>query len=274
MPKYSVSSMFFHEYTIEKIFDFVSEAGCSSIEFWFETPDFWINGLPVEKLNEIQEKHPSLLPITVHSPVLDLNPCSINPGISEISVKTTLNAIKIAEEVNAHVITVHPGRRTAKRTPGEMDIERLYRYLGRIEKSFSGCRTKIAIENMEPKINSILSTPDFAYELLKKEPWLYFTLDTAHAVRASEKDALQYIDLLHDRIQNVHVSGADESMTHILPHKDKRIEKILKYLKDFGYDGHLTLEIEDLNFKGNLGSYEKIKIISKEIKFLKYIFGE
>ena len=51
MGPISSSSMFFHEYRIPEIFMFAREAGLTGLEFWIETPDFWLNGLPEEEVN-------------------------------------------------------------------------------------------------------------------------------------------------------------------------------------------------------------------------------
>lgn len=274
MPKYSVSSMFFHEYEINKIFNYVSRAGCTSIEFWLETPNFWLNGLPVEKLLNVINHYKALTPITVHSPVLDLNPCSVNPDISEASINSAEKAVRMAEELNAQIITIHPGRRTAKRAPGIRDIERLNNYLERIRIAQEKRKIIVAIENMQPKINALLSTPDSVFELLEREKWLYFTFDIAHSIHNPQRDSFRYIDLLYDRIKNIHVSGINGNKTHTTPKGDKKVKELLLYLSDCGYNGHLTLEIEDLNFGSKLGPIEKVRILEDEINFIKEIFDK
>jgi len=119
------------EYTCSEIFDFTESAGCNAIEFWLETPDFWLHGLPVDALTKIIAEHPTLSPVNIHSPVMDLNPCSINPDVADISITHTVRAVEIAESLNASVITIHPGRRTAKRKVSEIDYERFNRYIER-----------------------------------------------------------------------------------------------------------------------------------------------
>ncbi|MDD4299860.1 MAG: sugar phosphate isomerase/epimerase [Methanomicrobium sp.] len=272
MPKYSVSSMFFHEYKIAGLFSYVSESGCSSIEFWLETPDFWLNGLPVGKLQKVMARHPLLNPVTVHAPVLDLNPCSVNPEIAEVSIRSAEKAILIAEELNAQVITIHPGRRTAKRKPGKRDYERLDRYLERVKIAAEKKNVKVAIENMHPKINGLMTDPKSVEELLEKEKWLYFTLDISHAMHNFRNDGFDYIDLLFEKIVNVHVSGTNEKQMHTLPSTDEKTKELLIYLSDCGYNGHLTLELEDLNFSARQDKADKIKILSHETDFLKKIF--
>ena len=117
MVSFSVSSMFFHEYTVNEIFSFVSQSGLNGIEFWLETPHFWLRDLPADEVIACRHAHPEISTFTVHSPILDLNPCSINPDVARVSVEHAVRSIAIAEQMGAHILTVHPGRRTAKRPP-------------------------------------------------------------------------------------------------------------------------------------------------------------
>lgn len=272
MPQYSVSSMYFHEYKISDIFDFASDAGCSSMEFWIETPDFWLNGLPADNLKEIIAQHKKIRQITVHSPVLDINPCSVNPDIAEVSIQSAERSIKIAEEINAPIITIHPGRRTAKRPPGERDKKRLCYYLQRVKNAQDKKKIKVAIENMQPKVNALLYSTETLKEILENETWLYFTFDIAHAIQNSKKEAIKFVDLFFEKIENIHVSGTEGKKTHTLPKNCDDANEVLNYLSDCGYNKHLTLEIEDLNFKSHLDSKEKITILNEQIEFMKNIF--
>ena len=52
-------------------------------------------------------------------------------------------------------------------------------------------------------------------DVLDSEPWLKFTLDTSHALAASEETVMQYIDLCADRLANVHISRAENGRLHL-----------------------------------------------------------
>ena len=129
MVSFSVSSMFFHEYTVNEIFSFVSRSGLNAMEFWLETPHFWLRDLPVDEVIVCRNQHPEISALTVHSPILDLNPCSINPDVAQVSVEHAVRSIAIAEQMGAHILTVHPGRRTAKRPPSSADFARFDHYV-------------------------------------------------------------------------------------------------------------------------------------------------
>ncbi|TAJ44827.1 sugar phosphate isomerase/epimerase family protein [Methanofollis fontis] len=268
MIRPGVSSMFFHEHPIDEIFSSVEEAGLSGIEFWVETPHFWLRGLPLADIDAAVREHPALSPISVHAPVLDLNPCSINPRVAMASVQYAVEAVDLAEAVGAAVLTVHPGRRTARRSPSAYDYERFEGYLSRLGEAAGGKGVRVAIENMEPRVNSLLCSPGAVREVLDEHSWLWFTLDVAHAMNASPQGVIRYIETCGDRCANVHLSAAMDGRMHLPVDGDRRIATIIRSLADAGYDGPLTLEIDDQAFSRPLSLEEKIGILRRQRVFI------
>jgi sugar phosphate isomerase/epimerase len=264
--------MFFHEFGVGEIFGFARDAGCTSIEFWLETPDFWLNGMDTDKLVYIAGNYPALLPLTMHAPVLDLNPCSINPFVAEASLRSNVLALKTAEKCKAEIITIHPGRRTAKRPAGKRDYKRFENYINIIKEESEHLKVKVCIENMEQKVNSLFYQPEMVHKLLNEEEWLCFTLDTAHALASGEERLNKFIDLNFDRIANIHLSTVNNSERHLPVSGDVSIAGFLEKISGLGYNGHITLEIEDLNFPDKLSAKEKTEIIRGEIKYVSSFF--
>ena len=130
MTAYGVSSMFFHEYTSDEIFSFVAKTGLDGIEYWLETPHFWLRDLPADEVIACRWAHPEIATLTVHTPVLDLNPCSINPDVAEISVAYAVRSLEMAQMLGAAVLTVHPAgerrnvRRARRISPGSTAMSR------------------------------------------------------------------------------------------------------------------------------------------------------
>jgi sugar phosphate isomerase/epimerase len=268
MVSFAVSSMFFHEYTSPEIFSYVSRAGLDGIEYWLETPHFWLRDLPVDEVAACRDRHPEIPTITVHAPILDLNPCSINPEVAEVSIGYAVRSIGIAEQMGAHILTLHPGRRTAKRPPGQADFARFERYLSALREVATRNSLKICMENMEPAVNSFLCTPERVRQLLDDEPWLFFTLDTSHALAKSDDEPLRYIELCHDRLANVHLSRKDGKIHHLPLDRNPVMAGIMGVLRDAGYNGPLTLEIDDLNFPRVLSAEEKIAVLARDRAFM------
>jgi sugar phosphate isomerase/epimerase len=260
--------MFFHEYTVNEIFSFVSRSGLNAMEFWLETPHFWLRGLPVDEVISCRDNHPGIATLTVHSPILDLNPCSINPEVADISVEYAVRSIAIAGQLGAHVLTVHPGRRTAKRPPSDADFVRFDHYVSVLRDAAKRNSLKIGMENMEPVVNSLLCTPERMRTLLDEEPWLFFTLDVAHAMAKSDMEVIRYIELCHDRLVNVHISRFDHGKAHFPLERQASMATVMESLKDHHYDGCLTLEIEDLNLGRTLSYNEKIALLAGDCTFM------
>ncbi len=269
MVRLAVSSMFFHEYPLGEIFDFIAEAGLDTLEFWVETPHFWLREQPVHELCACIDAHPGFSPLTVHAPILDLNPCSINPKVAAVSVHYTLAAIELAETAGADVLTVHPGRRTAKRPPSAPDYLRFDHYIRKLDDAARGKQVRVAIENMENKVNSLLCTPDTVREILNQEPWLWFTLDVSHAMGESVEEVFSYIDLCGDRLATVHLGKADGGTMHLPVNGSSRIADILCHLADAGFTDTITFEIEDRNFDHDLSSEEKIVILRAQAAYVR-----
>lgn len=272
MAKLSVSSMFFHEYTCAEIFHFAEESGCNALEFWPETPDFWLHGKKDEEILKLIRDHPNLESLTVHAPVLDLNPCSVNPDVAEVSIKNTVEAIELAKRIGAEVITIHPGRRTAKRPAGRRDMERFERYIGKVRAAAKDTAVKVALENMPHKVNSLFSKPEQMKDLLEREEWLYFTFDIAHAM-TSNNDVAGFIKLAYERIVNIHVSRNSGTSNHYPVDSDPAIGSILQSISEMEYDGYLTLELEDLNLGQQITADEKISIVKDDINYIKNFFN-
>jgi len=268
MVLFAVSSIFFHEYTTPEIFSFVSRAGLDGMEYWLETPHFWLRDLPVGEVIACRKQHPELKNFTVHAPVLDLNPCSINPEVAGVSIQYAVRSIAIAEQLGARVLTLHPGRRTAKRPPGEADAVRFEHYLSALREGAMKNSLKICMENMEPAVNSLLCTPDRVRQLLDEEPWLFFTLDVAHAMAVSDDEPCRYIELCHDRLANVHISRKEGKVLHLPLDRHPVMAGVMHALRDSGYDGPLTLEIDDLNFARCMSAEEKIAILARDREFM------
>lgn len=269
MVSFSVASMFFHEYTTSEIFSFVSRTGLNAMEFWLETPHFWLRDQPVHEVIACRNEHPEITTLTVHSPILDMNPCSINPDVARVSVEYAVRSLAKAEQMGAHVLTVHPGRRTAKRPPSAADFARFDHYVSVLREAATLNSLKIGMENMEPIVNSLLCTPDRMRSLLDEEPWLFFTLDVAHAMAKSEDEVIRFIELCHDRLINVHISRFDHGKAHFPLYRHPSMEKVMESLKDHHYNGSLTLEIEDLNLDRTLTAEEKVALLARDCTFMK-----
>ncbi len=265
--------MFFHEYPVDAIMGYAEAATLDAIEFWPETPSFWLRGLPEDRLRGALADHPELRLATVHAPILDLNPCSINPRVAEVSVAYALETVSFADRFGAEAITVHPGRRTAKRPPSPADYRRFDRLIAGLREASAGAKVRIAIENMERKVNYLLTSPVEVRRLLDAEDWLWFTLDVSHAMGTSLAEVGEFVEVCGDRLVNVHLSRAEHGSMHLPIAGTDDGRTVLTTLRDAGYTGPLTLELEDLRLDRGYTAGEKVALVAAECAFIRSIMA-
>ncbi len=254
--------MFFYEYTLEKIAEACEEAEYDGIEFWIETPHYWIDR-DDRKLEAI--KH---LIKSVHCGVLDLNPCSINEMIREATLKTNLHGIDVAK-IAKSPYTIHAGKRSALREPVEEDYMANERYFRIISKAGKLKGVEILLENSEARINYLCKSFEEVQRYARKFGF-GITFDVNHALKNG--DAEKYADSLH-LIKNVHVSGSDENGKHVAGRFSEDVKRILEMLRDAGYDNLITVELDDLGY-GRMSFNDKIEELKKEKEFLDSVFRD
>jgi len=269
----SCASLFLWEYTLPGIMGILKDAGITSVEFWAETPDFWMNRNDGTG-TVILEEALSMMPdgCTLHAPVMDLNPSSINENVHEVTIKETLWALELAGKIGARVVTIHPGKRTVNRPPIEEDWRKFERYLRICTQQADVMNIKLALENNMPSVSSMCSSADEMKSVLDRFPTLFFTFDVVHAFIASPENAMAFVEELGDRIINVHVGAPHDGKPHYPLHREDNMKEILMAVKDTGYDGDLTIEIDDKVYGRQLSKNDKTKELEAERKYLEGIF--
>lgn len=252
------SSMFLYEYSTDMIAKAIDLAELDGVEFWVETPYFWVDRAQ-EKLECFSD-----FKVALHAPVLDLNPVSVNSAICDLSLKETLYTISLCERIGARIVTIHPGKRSALREPVWADYNALHKYL-RIASRFAKFKNIIlSLENSEKRINSLCKT---AKELrtFVDSYGLAVTYDIMHSKHDEE-----FFELI-DEICNVHVSS-ESNGKHVRASEDERTAEILKKLSELDYQGFLTIELDDLGM-GQMDFRKKVEILKEEGEFLRRIFS-
>ena len=272
MCQLEASSMFFHPYSTAEIFSAMDIAKLDSVEFWMETPLFWMNGAHIEEILVERERYPHLFPIAMHAPIFDLNPCSFNEGVAKLTADYSIACIDMLSALGGGVLTVHPGKRTAKRPVSYLDMERFHTYLGRLGEH-AGKNVLIALENMPYAINAHMITPKEMRKTLDEYSWLYFTFDYAHALQAESAGkidhALSFVDLCGDRLANIHASmGGVADCMHTPLRGTADGDSLLRKLSSVGYSGRITFEFEDLNI-GNLKRAERMSLLAAEASYFR-----
>jgi len=272
--KLSCASLFLWEYSISDIMEILLEAGIKSVEFWAETPDFWKDRHDLIVQAALEEAI-AMMPqgCTLHAPILDLNPSSYNDYVHEATIKETLWALDLASKLGARVVTIHPGKRTVHRTPTNEDWGKFLKYLKVCTKKADELELNLSLENRMPGVSSMCSTPGEMKEVLSKFPGLFFTFDVTHAFIHSPETAMSFISELGDNIINVHVGAPHDGKQHYPSHRNKSMEAVLRALQSSGYDGDLTIEIDDKAYSEPMTREDKVRELTEERKYLESIFN-
>ena len=265
----SCSSLFLWDYCIEDIIGILVEAGIENIEFWAETPDFWRHRHENGAVKHLRDAISILTECcTVHAPILDLNASSYN--VCEVTIKESLWAIDLARKLDASVLTVHPGSRTVHRPPTPEDWDRLFNYLTITTRYANDAGVTLALENLTPKVQGMCHEPAQMVRVLEMYPDLMMTLDIPHALQVDVDNAIGFIAELGERIVNVHVSDIQNGTPHLPGHivRNPQTVTVLDKLKLSGYDGDLTIEIDDKLLLGHQSREDKVLLLENEMKYL------
>lgn len=262
MTYVSCSSLFLWEYSLEEITALLRRAGIDSIEFWPETPAFWLERNEELRRTALVEALAPMQSVSVHTPILDLNPSSYNDRVVEATFEEGLWAMELAADIGANPLTIHPGKRTVGRRPTQRDRRLFDEYLDAVAQAAGENGVVVGVENLAPMRHNLCSTPGEIREVLDSYP-VGFTFDVGHALLADLETALQYVELA-DRMVNVHLD-VERDGVHSPPSLDREsISEVLRALMNAGYDGQITLEIDDQAYPGGLSHEEKIEVLSRE----------
>ena len=108
MKQIFVSSTLLWNAGLEEMFQRVYDNGFDGIELWAQ--QFFARGYDTQEYLRLQALYP--LRTCVHSCSWDLNLASMNQGIREMSIKQVEASMRLAAELEAMELTVHPGHMT------------------------------------------------------------------------------------------------------------------------------------------------------------------
>ncbi|MGB9202027.1 sugar phosphate isomerase/epimerase family protein [Methanobacterium sp.] len=178
---------------LEDCLEIASKDGFQLMEILCEGPYWPRNALEMD--NTVYEAFNSYdVDVYLHSPTIDLNPGSLNPGIREETLKQLKETIDFAVEINAIAITTHPGlihrfeERVRKYGMGHA-IETL-RHVNdyAIERGI-----KFSVENMPNKYAYFCNSAE-EHQFFINECGAYATVDTGHANTSEDVEAFFKMD--------------------------------------------------------------------------------
>lgn len=234
--------MVFFKEPIAHAIEYVARCGYDYVEIWME--HLWASRTQ-PSASEIRSKLEELgLEATVHCPVMDVNIASTNGGIREESIAQYLATVKLAHEIGARLVVLHPGNRFSSKEPLEDHWACQVAAVSRVMEEAGALGVRVAIENMEfdsPKqtVTTATGIRRLAQECGIKD--LGVTLDTAH-MRATDR-VVEFVNDMKESIIHTHISDATSTSLHLLLGEGRLdFRAISEALKSVGYEGVYSLE--------------------------------
>lgn len=153
--------------------------GFQLMEILCEGP-YWPRNILDSQINfEIFESYD--IEVYLHSPTIDLNPGSLNPGIREETLKQLKETVDMAAETGSKAVTTHPGliHRLEERVRN-FGIEHSIEILTKANDYAVERGIKFSIENMPNKYAYFCNTAE-EHEYFIRKCGSYATVDTGHA---------------------------------------------------------------------------------------------
>jgi inosose dehydratase len=150
-------------------------------------------------------------------------------------------AARAAADLGAPHLVVGGGAQRHDRKPDDADFDRLASALDRIERIADDLGVRA---HYHPHLSTIAETPEDIERVFSRTP-IAFCPDTAH-LAAAGGDPAELIRRYADRIIYVHLKDAQLDPLVFLPagRGDLDIPGVLATLHEIGFDGWLTLELD------------------------------
>ena len=204
------------------------EAGFDGIELWAQ--QFFARGYDTQEYLRLQALYP--LRTCVHSCSWDLNLASMNQGIREMSIKQVEASMRLAAELEAMELTVHPGHMTL---PGrrEESMKLLQDSLEQIGRLSDRIGVDVSLEIMEKIPKEFVTDAQSMEEAAgSRKKQFFYTLDIAHC--DSEEEPFHILDQMK-RISKIHISNRKGKCYHTpLENGDFSFKEMLPQLLAYG----------------------------------------
>jgi len=213
-----------------------------------------------EKFIDLCNSYPDIKK-QVHGPFLDLCLCSHNEFISKASTELYIESAKVCEEIDAKILTIHPGSSNfLVKSYQTYNEQRLLEAINVLLDAIADMNVKICIENMPKMVNMFLTISEieaFFTNLNRND--IFLTWDTSHSWTC-DVDVNIFWKKFNKLIKNIHL--VDNF------HKDKdnhpglgtgkvNFNDIFSVIKKYDYKGALIVELSSA--KDLLQSIEYIK---------------
>lgn len=202
-------------FCLKEIVNYAASTGFDGVELWMHQVEE--SGLTAQELKKLSAA--AGITCQVHMDTRDINIASTNRIIREASLRQVLSAIEYTADLDANVVTVHPGRFASEKEI--ISDEQAWSYqiesfavLAHMAESKA---VVIGIENMEKRPKEFVLTETDIGKIIQAvgSNNLKATIDVAHL--NSVVNVTRAIEAWHLPIVNVHVSQSNTQTQMHLP---------------------------------------------------------
>ncbi|MHA1274683.1 MAG: sugar phosphate isomerase/epimerase family protein [Promethearchaeota archaeon] len=223
---------------------FAEENNFKVCELIIDPPDIFTN----EKKKKFAELCKSFsIEKQIHGPFIDMGLASHNDFISEASINSYIETAKICKDINAEILTIHPGLANylINSIRGYNKIQ-LIKAVNSLLDSIANLNLKICIENMPKNTNLLLNEDDIEEFFIKmNRDDIFLTYDTSHFWTCNG-DIEKLWSKFHNVIKNIHIVDNDnrDSDKHPALGAGKiNFKEIFDLIKKYEYKGALIIEL-------------------------------
>ncbi len=202
--------------SLDASIEFVERHGFGGIELWGDFPHAHPDSLHRQLRKRLRKRLRSFEWISVHAPLGNASLASCNPGIWRESVREHREVIKLAAEIGATVVVVHPGDLRDPRLEHVAWLH-LTAALSQLTEVADACGVTLALENCGKYLGSLDENPVQLKQVLAEvsSPRLRACLDVGHA--AVNRNLDETVGLLGPDVVHVHLHDNDGSSDQHLP---------------------------------------------------------
>ena len=267
---FGFSTYFLTNETLEGVIDYILAAGVRVVELSYEPPHlFSMDDRLIEKLRGLKGRGVSF---SMHGPFLEINLGSYLDEIRQVSKERVLAALELSAKIGADPIVVHPGYSFFRKLKG-YDRELQARFLDDLKVIAEEARrlgVRVALENVFMSYFYFQELSEFG-SISESIPGIGVTLDIGHAYiskhtakHPNPEDAI--IDDVRrmgmENLFHVHLHNNDGTRDdHGFVKGSIDMAKILRGLKDLGYEGKVIIETLDIERLGLAPVMDKLKQI-------------
>jgi sugar phosphate isomerase/epimerase len=224
----------------------IAGLGFDYIELTMDPPQAHYRQVLQQKTELQAALRKSRIDLICHMPTF-VSLADLTDSIRAASVNEVLSSLAAAEILHAQKVVVHPAYIGGMGAfVMDLAVQHAMESLAVIVRRAMDLGLNLCLENMFPRTKFCVDVDDFK-TIFKRFPHLRITLDTGHANIGSPrgKRILQFIETFPDRIGHVHVSDNFGKEDNHLPIGSGTIKfaKIIKALKQIGYDDTVTFEV-------------------------------